>query len=197
MVATDDLILEYVYLLQTKIKHLMNPYVLNCPDYAYHGLNREELFDKLIQLNNDGYIYFCNDGEIIKEKFSGKSELSKIASVDSWYVGITENGGIRWEQLFNPIWWKYTNFVSELLTNDLYKITLETGTKENMEYILSKYKNSITSISDVKELNPWHPTYWKSVDKGFIVTFNVSGTVMDNWGLAREINEINWRVRAW
>lgn len=197
MITIDDLILEYIYLLQTKIKHLMNPHVLNCPDYAYHGLNREELLDKLINLNNDGYIYFCNNDEIIKEKFLDTSELSKIPFVDSWYVGITEKGGIRWEYLFNPIWEKYTYFVSESLTNDLYRITLETGTKENMEYILQKYRDNITSISDLIELNPWYPTYWKSVDKGFVVTFHVFGNIMDNWELASEINEINWRIKAW
>lgn len=197
MGTTGDLILEYVYLLQTKIKHLMNPYILNCPDYAYHNLNRESFLDKLIQLNNDGYIFFLSNGDIIKEKFLDKSELDKMESVDDWYVGLTEKGGARWENLFNPIWEKYTEFVFELLIDDLYKITLETGSKDNMECILNKYKNSITSISEVKELNPWYPTYWKSVDKGFIVTFNVSEVVMDNWELARDINEINWRVRAW
>jgi hypothetical protein len=197
MITTDDLILEYVYLLKTKIKHLMNPYVLNCPDCAYHGLNSEELLDKLIHLRNNGYIFFSISNDVIKENFSDNSELSKIPFVDSWSVGLTEKGGIRWESLFNPIWGKYTDFVSESLTNDLYRITLQTGTKENMEYILQKYGNSITSISEVIELNPWYPVYWKSVDKGFVVTFHVSENVMDNWELAREIYETNWRIKAW
>lgn len=197
MLTTDDLILEYVYDLETKIKHLMNPHVLNCPDHAYHKLSREELFDKLLHLRSKGYLFFSINYDIVKESFSDKSELGNIPFVDSWYVGMTEKGGIKWESLFNPIWEKYTNSTSESLTNDLWRVTLETGTKEKMDSILQKYGNSITSISEVIELNPWHPVYWKSVDKGFVVTFHVLDNVMNDWELEKEINEINWRIEAW
>ena len=133
MITVDDLTLEYVYELRTKIKHLMNPELLNCPVYAYHGLKREELINTLMLLNNDGYINFSINDDIIKKEFLNVSELIEMPFIDSWYVGLTGQGGIRWEKLFKPIWKNYISLEYNLLTSKLYQVTIESASKEAIE----------------------------------------------------------------
>ncbi len=187
MINVDDLILDYVYDLRKKISSLMTPSVsLNQPD---HGLSKEELLSKLIELNYSGYICFFNNLEVIKNPSINASELK-----ESWYVSLTEKGGARWESAFKPNWERYFCIESIPSSSKVDKVTIESGSIQTLEDILQNSHLSFTAAADILEVVPWNPTYWKSIDKGFTVTFELPEDPFEE--LIMRASKIKWKNKA-
>lgn len=125
-----------------------------------------------------------------------KSEIENIFNQENYdfLYKLTPKGGAKWESFTHPNW---DIFLSKILFYDGSGL-------EKLEF-MSRYKHTLESKlafdaltrnlqhlpgSEVWEvLEPWKPTYWKTLPRGYRVTAQSGSNVYPLW---KEIGSIEW-----
>ncbi|NET91536.1 MAG: hypothetical protein F6K45_26255 [Kamptonema sp. SIO1D9] len=126
-------------------------------------------------------------------------DLSPKIEQDLYYF-LTPKGGELWESVSHPKWEQYfhrghpieslpKHYFRESNDNTtncvLWCTNREIGTKfveieEFLEAPASEYNFSCINNSQIWEkITPWHPTYWKTLSSGYVVTYQVQRTKIE------------------
>lgn len=94
----------------------------------------------------------------------------------SHYYGLTAKGGERWETLARPEWNRFVNRWSDPSTGQGEITAQERFLAERWMEALP-YLSQGTTITSItrRVIEPWQATYWKSLPRGFEVTYQIHG----------------------
>jgi len=95
------------------------------------------------------------------------------------FYGLTEKGGLIWEEAFCPEWNSYSKIESSELSQETciggYELTIEAGSLSSLETMISNLHDCLGELPRIERLilEPWHPVYWKTVQKGYFAQLTV------------------------
>ncbi len=190
MNGNTDILLDYIFDLQSRISDFVSPDVECIFNRPHHRFDSVKLKESLIRLNDDGYIYFLNDdGQAIDHRSTNVSELNH-----RWFVSLTEEGGKHWEAVYLPDWKKYLVIDSDPSINEASEaVDIQGGSKEIIGTVIRdiKTKTDIFNLTSIQIVSPWKATYWKTLDIGYSI--NMVGPENLSALLAGIVSTIKWR----
>lgn len=191
MIHKGDILLDYVWEFGVKVSHLASDDVEGLFNRPHHGLDKASLLRELMHLYKIGYVQFKDSSEIV-------AQCNTIIDLDSrdLFVFLAESGGLRWEHLVNPQWDKYFSVSSAPKEHFAWEFRIESGSKEMIKAALDKVKDQIVVHGrGLTLISPWHPTYWKTRTKGYVIEFETSEDSFDIVGSAMAIisNSVKWK----
>lgn len=119
---------------------------------------------------------------------------------------LTPQGGARWEILANADWNRYFTYSysesSEISEDEVFEYELMGTSQQLIEYILSVRDFIISDFpipdTEVWEiLEPWEPTYWKTLPLGYKVTYQAKERMYIGEDTPPDWREIYWQVNQW
>ncbi len=187
-----DLVLDMwfpVAMLSEDVEHF-----LNRPN---HGLSSSELVDALCKLFSEEYIVarksdkktmgrqLTLDKETLIELIIHKSR----DDIFDFVYGLTEKGGLVWEQLSNADWnqYKYISLDTDENGNDVLLFSCTSPeVRDQFLYFYATYTERIPILgtTKIKTLEPFQVNYWKVLPVGYQISYSIaasySGVDADN-----------------
>lgn len=167
MTTLDYDILKFFFVMRTDIKLFKSE---NADERINIKLpkSKHKLYSILDRLINDGYLQISDSNYVA---LSGIVLSDVIDSPDKYNLEITEYGGIFMEKLFKIAWAKYCNIGLLYLNDKMLHIVIEMHPKKKTDVV--KLLKNIVEKYNVKEIENWSPVYWKRLEKGVAIDFNI------------------------
>ncbi|RPI78200.1 MAG: hypothetical protein EHM41_26000 [Chloroflexi bacterium] len=148
-----------------------------------HGLDRSRLLRTLYRLFRSGLIeaHRFHDPEDYfipsRQEISAALDETQSPGQNPMYYGLTGEGGAAWEAFAAPTWQRFIDLSFQPLeasTTEIGQgICADRGRLERYVDGLSYTGITIDSSTMVwDELIPWQATYWKTLPRGYQVTFH-------------------------
>lgn len=178
-----------------------------------HHLSRTEIICTLLDLKEREHIFFSysgRDGKDIIVDLSFQdidsildiSDQQTFASSRRLSYGLTAKGGAAWETITRPEWHKFYEDYHELRDTN---VLLETGHSEwrgnfevftlifGMQLLVAFHTSDLSKLIhpgsiQYETLNPWQATYWKTLPKGYRITYDY-----DAFDGYEEIQHLLWQ----
>ncbi len=151
-----------------------------------------------------------------RENFRDYELYKKLCSSDLYFF-LTEKGGKQWESWAKPKWNQFFRrcildweSVSENLWNNSippHRSIISCSSQEIGEKIIAiehllDYPQSvryyIENSAIWKKFTPWHPTYWKTLPCGYVVSYQIERVEVNNCiDESQELTEEKIQAREW
>ncbi len=148
----------------------------------HHGLNMRELTRLMMRLFDRGDLLALRSNEdepFTPDREEVRQNLNRGWSIEFfWFAtffGLTEAGGARWEALSDPDW---SCFVDASFIVDPQVCEIATMEKELAEEILERCHYDAGTLEE-EVLEPWAPTYWKELPRGYRLMFAYEEPIPD------------------
>ncbi len=187
-----NILLDYIFDLQSTIGSFISDDVACIFNRPHHGLGADQVKKTLVRLNNTGYIFFLDtDKQSVSNCFINTSGLS-----DEWFVSLTKKGGDYWESTNLPEWKKYVVLDSDAAINGVTEnVVIQGGSKEVIFSVISdiERKFDIINQTSIEESIPWKATYWKTLSTGYSVGIEGSENLSEEIG--NIVSKIEWKQK--
>ncbi len=149
----------------------------------WYGLSREETARTIRDLHARGLIEWL--------PCSGTSENASLvipSDADLFrsqhYYGLTPSGGAAWEQIAQPNWMNFLDCQCEYIDDLPVSMTVSGPNQRQLGLGAIAFSTNYYCLPEfsrcaIKGLQPYMPTYWKSLDTGYEMTIDVKRALME------------------
>ncbi len=161
------LLLDYVAELPASIKQFVSKeadLIFNKPP---HDLAQDELIEKLMSLQEAGYISVQSVDGVC---WNLRRKQSTTFDVLELFVLLTPKGGSLWEKVYKPDWQKFILVEVDSSSGKKEKCVLRSLNERRLKGILEKIKK-LGEVGCLSSITSWNATYWKMFEEGYQLEF--------------------------
>ncbi len=162
-----------------------------------HGLHHQELMSLLNKLFQHNYLSACVQGSSCDFTPTTEQVAAALRGEASLYYGLTLKGGALWEDLSKPQWDLY---IVESRDGE-GTVEIASANRDLVEECLSleidRGYQVDTKTAKWSTQIPWQATYWKLLDKGYVVSLRYE---LDSCATVEKSTRLlSWesKVNAW
>lgn len=148
-----------------------------------HSMTATQVVEKLLWLATEGLIFFeCESNGSSTQLLQALPSTQRLESAQRGQAdlnyGLTQKGGIAWEQLASPKWDLFSGETYAGADDASLTVTISCASLERLSRIVEfnlavcMHKEITGMRGNIRSLSPWQATYWKQLTSGVEATYS-------------------------